>query len=237
MLSFWCLLPEYSVWDSRLLHETKTHSKITIYNLIILKLLILSENFRFTFFYYGLDSVDLYLKLLTRFFQPFINSVCLLPKGHCSAEFVIWLRKKLGICNSHRWKTFVFDAMFCRLATMGVANSCLLMLPNSEIRQNEGEWMPSGLGIYWDAKTDLFLREFRCLPCCACCAWGMFLLSPHESMLRMCGGYVCTLNCVKYRFIIRFIVALPVEPWLSVQRCERTCCINRTWVPPSVLIA
>ena len=127
------------------------------------------------------------------------------------------------------WKTFVFDAMFCRLATMGVANSRLLMLPNSEIRQNEGVGKASGFvrdafgfGIYWDAKADLFLREFRCLPCCACCAWGMFLLSPHESMLRMCGGYVCTLSCVRFRFIIRFIVALPVEPWLSVQRCERT---------------
>ena len=24
------------------------------------------------------------------------NSVRLLPKGHCSAEFVIWLRKKIG---------------------------------------------------------------------------------------------------------------------------------------------
>ena len=38
------------------------------------------------------------------------------------------------------------------------------------------------------------------------------LLSPHDFMLEMCGGYVCTLNCIRFRFIIRFIVALPVEP-------------------------
>ena len=95
---------------------------------------------------------------------------------------------------------------------MGVANSRLLMLPNSEIRQNEGEWMPSGLGIYRDTKADLFLREFRCLPCCAVAPEECLLLSPHYFMVEMCGGYVCTLNCVMYRFIIRFIVALPVEP-------------------------
>ena len=29
----------------------------------------------------------------------------------------------MGICNSHRLETSVFDAMFCRLATMRVANS------------------------------------------------------------------------------------------------------------------
>ena len=85
---------------------------------------------------------------------------------------------------------------------MGVANSRLLMLPNSEIRQNEGE----------DAKAELFLREFRCLPYCAVAPEECLLLSPHYFMVEMCGGYVCTLNCVKYRFIIRFIVALPVEP-------------------------
>ena len=51
---------------------------------------------------------------------------------------------KSGICNSHRLETFVFDAMFCRLVTMGVANSRLLMLPNSEILQNEGEGKASG---------------------------------------------------------------------------------------------
>ena len=66
----------------------------------------------------------------------------ILPKGRKNLA-----EKKSGICNSHHLETFVFDAMFCRLATMGVANSRLLMLPNSEIRQNEGEWMPSGLGI------------------------------------------------------------------------------------------
>ena len=38
------------------------------------------------------------------------------------------------------------------------------------------------------------------------------LLSPHYFMVEMCGGYVCTLSCVRLRFIIRFIVALPVEP-------------------------
>ena len=72
--------------------------------------------------------------------------------------------------------------------------------------------MPSGLGIYWDTKAELFLREFRCLPYCAVAPEECLLLSPHYFMVEMCGGYVCTLSCVKYRFIIRFIVALPVEP-------------------------
>ena len=95
---------------------------------------------------------------------------------------------------------------------MGVANSRLLMLPNSEIRQNEGEWMPSGLGIYRDTKAELFLREFRCLPYCAVVRLRNFIVIATrfyvENMRRLC----CTLSCVKYRFIIRFIVALPVEP-------------------------
>ena len=146
-------------------------------------------------------------------------------ENHLSSNFEDPWKHLVVKNNLYRWKTFVFDAMFCSLATMGVANSRLLMLPNScvpsvaseqsssaEIRQNEGE----------DAKAELFLREFRCLPCCACCAPEECLLSPHYFTVEMCGGYVCTLSCVKYRFIIRFIVALPVEPWLSVQRCERT---------------
>ena len=183
MLSFWCLLPEYSVWDSRLLHESKTHSKITIYNLIILKLLILSENFRFTFFYYGLDSVDLYLKLLTRFFQPFINSVRLLPKGHCSAEFVIWLREKLGICNSHRWENKLCEAekrlflMRCfvalrqwELQTPDLAGRMCGDCKSPQTGGGEGFGIRSGclrVLAYEDAKAELFLREFRCLPYCA----------------------------------------------------------------------
>ena len=41
--------------------------------------------------------------------------------------------------------------------------------------------MPSGLGIYWDAKAELFLREFRCLPYCAvapeeCCCYRHTIL-------------------------------------------------------------
>ena len=32
----------------------------------------------------------------------------------------------------------VFTITFCRFATMRVANSRILMLPNSEIRQNKG---------------------------------------------------------------------------------------------------
>ena len=49
--------------------------------------------------------ICLYLYILCR-----SNSVRLLPKGHCSAEFVIWLREKLGICNSHRWENKLCEA-------------------------------------------------------------------------------------------------------------------------------
>ena len=67
-------------------------------------------------------------------------------------------------------------------------------------------------GFLRDAFGILFLREFRCLPYCAVAPEEWLLLSPHNFMVEMCGGYVCTPNCVMYRFIIRFIVALPVEP-------------------------
>ena len=119
------------------------------------------------------------------------------------------------------WKTFVFDAMFCRLATMGVANSRLLMLPNSEIRQNEGVGKASGFvrdafgfGHILGCQSWIVPQGVPMLALLRCCAWGMCLLSLHNFMVEMCGGYVCTLNCVMCRFIIRFIVALPVEPWL-----------------------
>ncbi len=104
---------------------------------------------------------------------------------------------------------------------MGVANSRFgwkdvwgLQIPTNlgrgRLRDSFG--MPSGLGIYCDAKAELFLREFRCLPYCAVAPEEYFLLSPHYFMVEMCGGYVCTPNCVRFHFIIRFIVALPVEP-------------------------
>jgi len=63
-------------------------------------------------------------------------------------------------------------------------------------------WGGEGFGIrsgfvrvwaYEDAKAELFLREFRCLPCCACCAPEECLLSLHDFMLKMCGGYVVRL--------------------------------------------
>ncbi len=58
--------------------------------------------------------------------QPFCR-ICLrsptTENPYRSAEFAIRLRKEMGICNSHRLETSVFDAMFCRLATMRVANS------------------------------------------------------------------------------------------------------------------
>ena len=79
----------------------------------------------------------------------------------------------------------------------------------------EGFGIRSGCLRVWaceDAKAELFLREFRCLPYCAVAPEECLLLSPHNFMVEMCGGYVCTLNCVRFRFIIRFIVALPVEP-------------------------
>jgi len=79
----------------------------------------------------------------------------------------------------------------------------------------EGFGIRSGCLRVWayeDAKAELFLREFRCLPYCAVAPEECLLLSPHYFIVEMCGGYVCTLNCVRFRFIIRFIVALPVEP-------------------------
>ncbi len=60
-------------------------------------------------------------------------------------EFGFW--KESGICNTHHKTSFAYyrrDARiptakrFCRFATMRVANSRLSMLPNSEIRQNDG---------------------------------------------------------------------------------------------------
>ena len=63
-----------------------------------------------------------------------------------------------------------------------------------------------------------------------CCAWGMFVVIAArfyvENVWRLC----CTLSCVKYRFIIRFIVALPVEPWLLCaamwKNVSAICCIS-----------
>jgi hypothetical protein len=48
-------------------------------------------------------------------------------------------------------------------------------------------------GFLRDAFGILFLREFRFLPCCACCAPEEYLLSLHDFMLKMCGGYVVRL--------------------------------------------
>ena len=72
---------------------------------------------------------------------------------------------------------------------MGVANSRLLMLPNSEIRQNEGVGKASG--FVRDAKAELFLREFRCLPYCA--------VAPEECV---CYRYtILWLKCVAVMFV------------------------------------
>jgi len=109
--------------------------------------------------------------------------------------------------------------MFCRLATMGVANSRLLMLPNSEIRQNEGEGKASGFvrDAFGFGHTRMPKQNCSSGSSDACLTARVapeecLFLSPHDFTVEMCGGYVCTLNCVMYRFIIRFIVALPVEP-------------------------
>ena len=99
---------------------------------------------------------------------------------------------------------------------MGVANSRLLMLPNSEIRQNEGRLrdsfgMPSGLGIR-GCQSGIVPQGVPMLALLRVLRLRNFIVIASRFYVEMCGGYVCTLNCVKYRFIIRFIVALPVEP-------------------------
>jgi hypothetical protein len=74
--------------------------------------------------------VDLYLKLLTRFFQ----SVSFIPRRSDfvspNLQFGDWINREFVIPTAEKQvmrsrKTFVFDAMFCRLATMEVANSRL----------------------------------------------------------------------------------------------------------------
>ena len=46
-----------------------------------------------------------------------------------------------------------------------------------------------------------------------------------ENVRRLC----CTLSCVRFRFIIRFIVALPVEPWLFCAAMWKSVLCLKNW--------
>jgi hypothetical protein len=98
-------------------------------------------------------------------------------------------------------------------------------------------WGGEGFGIrsgclrvwaYEDAKAELFLREFRWLPYCAvapeeCVCYRHTILC--WNVWRLC----CTPNCVRFRFIIRFIVALPVEPWLMCATMWKSVLYLKNW--------
>ena len=135
-------------------------------------------------------------------------------ENHLSSNFEDPWKHLVVKNNLYRWKTSYAKlknvCFWCDVLSPCDNGSCKLPSIDAAEFGNSAERSLGILGcLSWIVPLGVpMLALLRVL-----CAWGMFVIATRfyvENVWRLC----CTLSCVMYRFIIRFIVALPVEPWL-----------------------